>query len=296
MTQHSIFIRLSLLMAAMVMLSGCSNDDAQTEEKSDKTVHLTSRIQTTRSTEDLQSTQINSGVTVGVFGLSGENTITNGDNASYIVEGSGNLQASTSTMSWPESGSLTIYAYAPYQESWNDVSTTKTFMVAADQSTDEGYLASDLLYASASASSYSTINMSFAHKLARLIITLNTNSALSKATVKVMNTKPAATFTLTDGSIGEATGDATTITVGSNIALSANGSTTLYAVIIPQTIPANTTLVEVTDGMETWKYNFSTATTFESGKSYTFTINAGTTTVAATTSGTATTPAMSPQK
>ncbi len=283
-------------MAAMVMMSGCSNDDAQTEEKSDKTVYLTSRIQATRSAKDLQSTQINSGVTVGVFGLSGGSTITNGNNASYSADGNGNLTALGGTMTWPESGSLTVYAYAPRQEGWNDVSTTQTFTVAADQSKNEGYLASDLLYASALASNYSTVNMSFTHKMARLIITLNTNSALSNATVKVVNTKPTATFSLIDDSMGDASGDVADITVGSNLALSANGSTKLYAVIVPQTISANTTLVEVTDGGETWKYNFSTATTFESGKSYAFTVNAGTTTVASAISGSATIPALSPIK
>lgn len=298
MTRNSIFTRLSSLMGLMVMLSSCSSEDAgrQSGRTNDNIVHLTSRIQATRSTNDLQTNQISNGVEVGVYGLSGGNTIANGDNARYIADGSGNLQASSSTMSWPESGSLTVYAYAPYQEGWNYAATAKTFTVAADQSADEGYLQSDLIYAKATANSQSTISLSFTHQTARLIITMNTGTELSAATVRVVNTKPSATLDMTDGCLGDATGETTPIIIGSNIHLDANGTMTLYAAIIPQDILANTTLIEVTDGNDTWKFNFSDDKQFEGGHSYSLTVTAGMSTMTSSTNGTATTPALSPKK
>lgn len=298
MTRNSIFTRLSSLMGLMVMLSSCSSEDAgsQSGRTNDNIVHLTSRIQATRSTNDLQTNQISNGVEVGVYGLSGGNTIANGDNARYIADGSGNLQASSSTMLWPESSSLTVYAYAPYQEGWNYAATAKTFTVAADQSTDEGYLQSDLIYAKATANSQSTISLSFTHQTARLIITMNTGTELSAATVRVVNTKPSATLDMTDGCLGDATGETTPIIIGSNIHLDANGTMTLYAAIIPQDILANTTLIEVTDGNDTWKFNFSDDKQFEGGYSYSLTVTAGMSTMTSSTNGTATTPALSPKK
>ena len=225
--------------------------------------------QTTRSASDLQDTQVSTAVAVGVYGVSGGNTIANGDNAAYSVEDNGQLSTG-STMMWPESGSVTIYAYAPRQESWSYSQATKTFTVAADQSSEAGYLASDLIYAQATPTDQNTVNLAFAHKLSRIVLTLQTDesTSLSDATVKIVGTKPSTTFTLTDGSIGTATGTASDIIIGSGISLGANSSTTLYGVIVPQTVSANATLIEVTDGDKMWRFHFSSDATFVGGKSH----------------------------
>ena len=299
MKLNGIFIRLSSLVASIIIFLGCTTEDVDmmAEVKGDNTIKLSTKLQNTRAASNLQDTQISTDVLVAVYGLSDGNTIANGDNESYRVDEEGNLIAMNNTMTWPSSGNLCIYSYAPRQDQWNFTSTTKTFTVTTDQSSNEGYLASDLIYAVAKPSLQNTVSLGFVHKMARISLMLKTNgsTSLSNATVKILNTLPSTTLSLGDGSLGSASGTSIPITMASDLALNAGGVITLYAVVVPQTIIANTTFVEVTDGEESWKYCFSYDTQFESGQSYAFTVNVGTNTVTSTISGNATTPALAPE-
>lgn len=294
MRRNSISIGLPTLMACVMLLFGCTAEeiDVQDTKRSAEIRMTASMQQTTRSASDLQDTQVSSAVAVGVYGVSGGNTIANGNNAAYSVEDNGQLSTG-SAMVWPESGSVTIYAYAPRQESWNYSQATKTFTVAADQSSDAGYLASDLIYAYATPTDQTTVNLAFAHKLSRIVLTLRTDesTSLTDATVKIVGTKPSTTFTLTDGSIGTATGTASDIIIGSGISVDTNSSTTLYGVIVPQTVSANATLIEVTDGGKMWRYHFSNDATFVGGKSHSASITVSSNSFTSTIGGNATEPA-----
>ena len=276
MKQNSIFIGLSALTVCVGLLSGCSAEDMDVQRIADngREIRMTASMQSiTRTTSSLQDAQLSQDVTVGVYGVSGGNTISNGDNAGYTADGNGNLTTTGSTMVWPDAGSVTIYAYAPKQESWS-YSADKTFTVATDQSTDAGYLSSDLVWATATPASQATVNLGFAHKLSRIQLTVATDAstALTNATVQIVNTKTSAPFTLTSGTVDAASGDATAITIGSNITLSASGSTTLYGILIPQTVEANTTLIRITAGDKVWRYYFSADKTFASGGAYSATV------------------------
>lgn len=296
MTGKSIFIGLAVIMVSMTELTGCSTEEAdgQNVMTTSKPIILKAQMQTTRTINDLQNTDLSMAVTVGVFSLSDENTLlTNGDNAAYITDGSGNLTATGSAMNWPASGSVSIYTYAPWQSVWS-YGAEKTFTVAADQSSDEGYLASDLLYASQTATSQtSAVNLGFSHKLARLALTVTADASttLTDATVKIVGTKPSTVLTLADGTISEATGTAQDITIGSGINITAGQSQTLYAVVVPQTIAANATLIEVTAGSKMWKYHFTDAKTLAGGKSHSLTVSVSISKVTSTISGEASGPA-----
>ena len=276
MKQNSIFIGLSALAVYVGLLSGCTAEDmdVQTMEDYGREIRMTASMQSvTRTANSLQDAQLSQDVTVGVYGLSGGNTISNGDNAGYTADDSGNLTTTDNTMVWPDEGSVTIYAYAPKQESWS-YSADKTFTVSEDQSSEAGYLASDLVWATATPESQTTVNLGFAHKLSRIQLTVATdaNTTLTDAEVKIVNTKPSAPFTLATGTVGTETGDATDITIGSNITLEKGGSTTLYGILIPQTVDANTTLIRITDGDKVWRYHYSEAKTFAGGGAYSATI------------------------
>ena len=296
MTRKSIIIGLAVIMVSMTVLTGCSTEEAdgQNVMTTSKPIILKAQMQTTRTINDLQNTDLSTAVTVGVFGLSDENTLlTNGDNAAYTTDGSGNLTATGSAMNWPASSSVNIYAYAPWQSVWS-YGAEKTFTVAIDQSSDEGYLASDLLYASQTATSQtSAVNLGFSHKLARLALTVTADASttLTDATVKIVGTKPSTVLTLTDGTISEATGTAQDITIGSGINITAGQSQTLYAVVVPQTIAANATLIEVTAGSKMWKYHFTDAKTLAGGKSHSLTVSVSISKVTSTISGEASEPA-----
>ncbi len=296
MKRNSIFIGLPALTVCLILMAGCTAEetDEQGIVENGREIRMTASMQQmTRTASDLQDTHLSQNVTLGVYGVSDGSTISNGDNAAYTTDGNGNLTASGSAMNWPASASVNIYAYAPRQSAWS-YGAEKTFTVAADQSSDEGYLASDLLYASQTATSQtSAVNLGFSHKLARLALTVTADASttLTDATVKIVGTKPSTVLTLADGTISEATGTAQDITIGSGINITAGQSQTLYAVVVPQTIAANATLIEVTAGSKVWKYHFTDAKTLAGGKSHSLTVSVSISKVTSTISGEASEPA-----
>lgn len=294
MTRNSISIGLPLITAVMTLLAGCSADDADmTGTMTRSTVNMTASMLTTRTSSDVQDNTLSNQVTVGVYGLSdGDALLSNGDNAAYSVDG-GSLVA-VSSMYWPESGGITIHAYAPRQDGWSYSTESRSFTVAADQSSDEDYLSSDLLYAEASSSSRETVNLGFRHLMSRIVLTLmvEEGTSITNATVKITNTKPTAAFTPLTGVIGESSGSVRDIIIGTGVTVSGGSSTTLYGIIIPQTIGAETALIEVTEADKVWRYHFAEDVSFTSGKPYTLSVTVSAEKVTSTISGSATEPAL----
>ena len=130
------------MAAALVMAAGftaCSSDDElQRHDAGGRTpITLTSSVATRAVGQNLQSTQIERGVQVGVYVTSGGQLIENGDNNALTANGQGGFTGET--MFFPEQGAVSVYAYAPYNAGWTgSQGTERTFTVPADQSTDEG--------------------------------------------------------------------------------------------------------------------------------------------------------------
>ena len=195
------FFAMAALVASMTAVTSCSSDEVNNGVSGQKgnTISLTSTFQT-RATSDPQTTQLSTNVTVGAFGVANDATITNGDNNQYAVETTGTLTA-TNDMTWPLEGSVNIYAYAPYQAGWayND---DNDFAVATDQTTEAGYLASDLVYgvpvSNPVAQTEDAIALGFTHKLAKINITIQKAEGstidLTAASVTIINTKVATTL------------------------------------------------------------------------------------------------------
>lgn len=274
------FFAVAALVASMTAVTSCSSDEMKSETLGQKgnTISLTSTIQT-RATSDPQTTQISTNVTVGAFGVANDATITNGDNNQYAVETTGTLTA-TNDMTWPTEGSVNIYAYAPYQAGWT-YNGDNAFAVATDQTTEAGYLASDLVYGTPAsnpvAQTEDAVALSFRHQLAKINITVQkvegSTLDLTDASVSIINTKVATTLNPSTGTLGEATGSAADIK-----AVTALGeATTVCAIIVPQQIAANTQLVKIVAGDKTLIAKVGTATTFVGGKAYNFTVKVGTT-------------------
>lgn len=295
MTRNSISIGLPLVTAVMTLLTGCSADDgAMTGGMTRNTVNMTASMLTTRTSSDVQDDALSSQVTVGVYGLSdGDALLWNGDNAAYSVDG-GTLVAGNSSMYWPESGCITIHAYAPRQDGWSYSTESRSFTVAANQSSEEGYLASDLLYAEASSSSMETVNLGFRHLMARIVLTLAVEEgmSLSNATVKITNTKPSVAFVPLTGEVGETSGSVQDIIIGTGVSMNGGSDTRLYGVIIPQTVGAGTSLIEVTERDKIWRYHFADDVTFRSGRPYTLSVTVSADRVTSTISGNASEPAL----
>lgn len=259
-------------------LTGCTADESDgMMNVGDDAISLVSSMGTTRSVSELQTNAVNTGVIVGVFGVAGTANVTNGNNNQYDVQTSGALKSRGKEMKWPKNttNKVDIYAYAPYNKDWT-YNAANSFSVSTDQSTDAGYLKSDLLHASAKqlAQTKTAIPLTFTHKLARLCITLNRASNaiydLSKSTVYITNTKTATTLNPSTGELGAASGDAKSIQAATDINIGT--ATKVYAVVVPQKLANGTKLVRVktTDG----KYltaKLGSDITFEAGKTYNFT-------------------------
>ncbi|MBQ8714366.1 MAG: fimbrillin family protein [Prevotella sp.] len=265
----------TLLLGAALWMAACSSDELDPQAGYGNTISLTTSFDGMRGAGNLQTTQLNSSVKVGVFGMAGSTALTNGKNSPYSVSGTA-LSADEAEMEWPSKGSIGIYAYTPYQPGWA-YNTPNDFAVAQDQSTDTGYLDSDLTYgvptSNPVAQTEDAVTLNFRHLMARLkiIIQNETDIDISNAKVMVSNTKIATTFNPSTGAIGGPTGDAADIT-----ALATLGTgTTAYVALVPQTIAAGTVFVQLVSDERTFQVKLTQAVSLVSGKSYTLTVKIG---------------------
>jgi hypothetical protein len=258
-------------VASMVALTACSSDEAEGLVSNSDVIKITSVLKQTRSTTDYQNAALSENNTVGVFVTSNDETIENGKNNKHTV--SGTKLESENEMVYPKGNNpkVSVYAYAPYAEDF-DLASANNFSVATDQTSEESYLASDLLYAKAvdHAKESGDVKLSFTHQLSQLKITIsNTAQDLTYATVKVSGTKVATSFNPSTGELGEATGDATDIVAASNL----GDVTTVYAVVVPQELTAGTELVKIVTVDKTFTAAVASNVTFEAGKAYSFNVS-----------------------
>lgn len=266
---------------AFLTLASCSQDDAEQQSMNQPTpiTFVSSVAQTRSANTSLQKVQIANGVEVGVFAKSGSAYITNGDNAKLTADGNGSFTGTQ--LYFPTDGSaVSVSAYAPYSTAFSGKDgEAVTFSVAADQSSDAGYLKSDLLCgAPTGTNSFTkdnpTVALNFAHKLSKLTIKFtlgdNTDVDLKGAVVNIANTLPTTSLKVSDGTVGAATGSATTIKA---VTFASDATTFLAsAVIVPQTVSAGSFIqVMLADKMLDAKLN--NAATFVSGKAYTYNVN-----------------------
>lgn len=267
---------------AMLTLASCSSDEMEQQSMNQPTaINLVSSVgQITRSANvSLQKVQIANGVEVGVFAKTTTGYITGGDNAKVTADGNGNFTGTT--LYFPTDGAaVSVTAYAPYNAAFaGKDGEAVSFSVQADQSSDNGYLKSDLLCgAPTGTNSFTkdnpTVALNFEHKLSKLTVKFtladDTDVDLKGAAVNIVNTLPTTTLKVSDGTLGTASGSATSI----KAVTFASDATTFQAsaVLVPQTVAAGDFVqVILADKMLNAKLN--SAATFVSGKSYTYNVN-----------------------
>ena len=276
-------INRSLIALAAVMgtmaLAACSADETDTGRlmAEDGDIALTSSVAQTRAESELQANAVSTSVSVGVFGVSAGTLVTNGNNNQYSVEASGALTPKSKGMKWPSGkvGTVDIFAYAPYQEGWT-YNASNTFRVSDDQSTDAGYLASDLLYASATGQTYtsSPVSLKFQHQLTRISVNVTTDSERpanlpSSVDIYIGGTLRGYSFNPSTGT-GAVTGN---ITRNIKIAKGVNVGKgyTAYGVIVPQTVKKGEQFLKIdTKQTDMTVAKLQTDVTFEAGKTYNF--------------------------
>ena len=120
-----------------------------------------------------------------------------------------------------DAGAMTLPSPAPYYPlddtnvdilAFYPATASTSFTVQADQTSDDNYTASDLMWAEPITNQSKTtgnVALAFTHKMAKLVVTARKGTAIKEVnSITLMNVKPTVSFNQTDGSIGAASGDA----------------------------------------------------------------------------------------
>ena len=247
----------------LASLSACNNN---TEEMLAPEIKLTSEITPSRVTSlDYQSTQIVEGQQVGITitGAKGEH-----NNVVWTTGVNGALINEKSPIYWGDTD-VTVTSYHPYNANYDG--TSYTFSVNTDQSTNAGYLNSDLLWATETASiTDNPISLKFTHKLAKINVTLTSEDItdLSNSEIFICGTDIATGFNPTTGELS---------TVTSNIAeikasITTDKAYTGSAIIVPQIVKKGIQLIKITHNNKDFHYTLPEDMEYKSGYSYEYTL------------------------
>lgn len=259
-----------MAMAALALVAtACSNDEESDNWAGE--IRLSSgltvqQIVSRSINTGLQGAQIANGNHVGFFineDVTSTPSTTYTQNLDYTANGSGGFNGAT--VYFPQSGKgVNIYAYAPYKADL-ERSGNYAFTVKTDQSSNDNYIASDLLWgqpmkadpenegsyitANPVARTKDNVNVSFSHLLSKIEVTLTAGDGLSEddfkgATLYILNTKPGTSLVLANGNISEASGDATDI-IAAKYGTSATPTLTAAAIVVPQTVAKGTKFMQL---------------------------------------------------
>lgn len=281
-----------------VAFMACTNDDNEASDNWNGEIRLSSSnvaVPVSRSlSQDLQLTQFANDEKVDVF--VNEN-LASGQTASTVYDqplvctanGSGGL-AFAASQYFPQSGNgVNIYAVYPSGKA-TVVDASAGFSIKTDQSSDEDYMASDLMLGVPESSNpvartKNNVNLKFTHKLSKIDITLVVGAGvptLTGATVKLKDLSPTTSFTPNATALSTATGAKTDV-----IAANGNMDNNLKcsAIIVPQTVQRGAAFIEVTlasGGVLTYKLDKES--TFVSGNKYIYNITVNLTELTVTSS------------
>ena len=254
----------------VAVLQACSGDDSNVPVNDrQREIVFTSFIDD-RAVSRASNTQWDEGDRIGVFMLKTDNKQVEASNIPYITpQGDGNFTPEGTALTYPEDGSkVDLIAYYPYSEAVND--HTRYTADVNDQSKQESIdfmLANNL---TGRDFSLGIGNLQFKHLLAKLVVDVVPEAGEridgAKAVIKELVTK--ASVNLSDGSI---TPDTETKDITMLATTHDNGSATLEAILIPQTIKGKLTLVLQLNGKQ--KTVETDITTLDEGTKHTVTLH-----------------------
>lgn len=275
---------LYLFAATLLTLgfSACSNEEAPPNTSdSDNVIRLSSSIGLeTRAGSSLLVNHFANGtsISVQVTDKAQTNPVSY-SLATYTDDGSGNMTTNPVQYYPAGGGKVDIYAYYPSN-------AASAFEVATDQSGDDNYKTSDLMYASLSNVTKNSNDhvLQFSHKLSKISVTLVkgngvTDDDLSQATIQLKDVIVKGTFTHSSGQF-EAAADENANKGTITIATSA-GQTQHSAIVVPQSVTGKQLSVSIggTEAIYTMP-----ETTFAAGSHYTYNITVSRTGISVTSS------------
>ena len=186
-----------LMMMALMGIAACTNEGEEQLLQGNEIKLVSEIIPLSRvAGQGLQSTQIAEGQPLGITIAGSQNGQAN---AEWVAGKNGSLTPKGEKVLWGDTD-ITITAYHPYNAGWKD--GVQSFTVKTDQSTEDGYLNSDLLWATATASPTDLpVNLKFMHKLAKISVTLTSDDFddLSGAEVSICGTGVSGDFNTATG-------------------------------------------------------------------------------------------------
>lgn len=204
--------RILFIAATLTFLTACSLDDSPFENAGQRvpvTLASTTVAATeTRASKDLNAWTFDSGESINVrisnmgAGEWTDYTFTTGDDGAMV--------APDPAPYYPAGAqNIDIAAYYP-------ATAGSSFTVATDQTADDSYKASDLMFASVTnqAKQASPVTLEFFHKMARIFVYVTAGEGVTSInSVSVLNVKPTVSFNPSTGEVGEASGTATSIAI-----------------------------------------------------------------------------------
>ena len=233
-----------LLMGAAAMMGACSSDDTPEVTTGDNEIaFVCSYDNETRATDTKFEDRDRIGVYITEQGTPlqlGGNEL---NNEQFVYNGS--AWTAVRKAYWNK-GKHDVYAYYPYSADVNDI-MEYSFEVADDQSTHEGYTASDFLWANVTGvkASASPVSLKFSHCMSKVVVKLEKGSDYegeipTDCEVYIHNMVGTAMIDLSTGGV-EKDPYATTKSIHANKV----GNAEFHAVVVPQNIESRRPLVEV---------------------------------------------------
>ena len=249
-------------MLAVVGLSACSNVEEDNVPSAGKQIQFTTGVSLLKSAKSIEA-QLPTGSQIGIFinEDAAVPTTSYEQNLLYTANADGDLTGAVQY--YPANGNkIRVSAYYPYR---NTASNEEVFTVAADQTTNEGIYASDLLHSDEIVTNSNPISLSFKHKLSQIsyeLVAGSGNPNLTDAKVSIINANTGIKYNRISGDLGE-------ISQKQEVALGTKGG-----IIVPQTISRGTQFMKITlkSGQELF-YTPTDDITLESNKKYTFRLN-----------------------
>ena len=260
------------LAASALMIAACSNEESGNQPvQSPEVISLSATVGggMRASGANLQNEQFVSGKEIFVEAYKTGESATYATGEYTTTDASGTLSGS---LTYPATGeNIDICAYYPASVN----SSTASFTVQTDQSSESGYQNSDLMYADKleDKAKGTTHNLTFNHALSKIIVEIQPGTGVTAANitskvtaVKIKNTKPTAGFTITNGAPGTITES------GSVTDINITGTKTINeGIIVPQTVAA-VAFITVTYNGNDYTYNLGATKTFNPGEKYTYTL------------------------
>ena len=259
------------LLLAAALLTGCSAESEQSPTVGGLPINLGYSVVTataeTRAATELNNDALTSGsVAVSVKKHSAGTYATT---YNYNAAAGGALSPVTASNQFyyeTDGSSSDIIAYYP-------ATASATFPVQADQTSDDNYKASDLMWAQVpdQLPTKDIVNLQFSHKMSKIIVNASTGEGITSITsVTLNNVKPKVDFTAADGTVALASSD----NDATNITMSNNGA----ALIPPQPIDGRFITIVTPEGTAFYAVD----KTFAAGHQYTLNITVNAAAIGAT--------------